>query len=93
MLDSAFLGILEGDISIRNFPREISLELDSTESFYYELGDRDSEELFEEIEKEYDNILYSKKFFKYYDKSFQSCVYLCTNREDTLKILNKERVD
>lgn len=85
--------VLDGDISIRNYPREIMLQLDSRESFYLELGERDSEELFDKITEEYNKILYSKRFFKYFDKSFKSVIYLCTNNENTVKIISKERVE
>ena len=93
MSEGSISGILEGDISIRNFSREIMLQLDSHESFYLELGEKDSDQLFDEITDEYNKMLYLKRFFKYFDKSFKSVIYLCTNNEDTVKIISKERVE
>ena len=90
---NSFEWILNGNLSIRRFSREIMLQLDSVETFYEVLGNRDSEELFEEITKEYEKLLFSKRFFKYFDASFKTVIYLCTNKEDTVKILSKERVE
>lgn len=89
----SFEWILNGNLSIRRFSREIMLQLDSTETFYEVLGNKDSEELFEEITIEYEKLLYSKRFFKYFDTSFQTVIYLCTNGENTVKIISKERVE
>lgn len=77
-------GIISGDYSVTKFSREMTMWLDCTESFYSVYTD-DADELFEKIIDTYEEILSRKKFIKYYDKSFNCNIYLCRNKEDTVK--------
>ena len=76
-------GIITGDCSVTKFGREMTMWLDSTESFYSEYTE-DADELFEKIIEEYEKLLSQKRFIKYWDKSFNCNVYLCRNNEDTV---------
>ena len=80
--------LISGQISATKFSREIILWLDSTESFYSIFED-DTEELFENIEAFYEDILNEKDFIKYYDSSFKANIYLCRNNAEKI-IFTKE---
>lgn len=76
--------LIDGRISATKFSREITLWLDSNESFYSIFED-DTDELFEKIETIYEEILNEKDFIKYFDCSFKANIYLCRNNAEKLK--------